>query len=216
MEALTDSKTWLFALFALLNNIPSSILLQRQLIVSSFGFTRFQTTLLGCFDGVLEIITIWTGVQLAAHLQDARAYVGTAYMTADVLAAILVTSLPWSNKIGLLCATYLTGNPPSQLRPSNCNTNSIHRYWHDRICALTLMAIERDGRTHEEGDHERNYPLRSGSRKLHRPAYVAGRVQATVCSPPTYVQRKKPDEGTETTFHGQSLDYAIFPANYCS
>ncbi|KAF8603605.1 MFS general substrate transporter [Ceratobasidium sp. AG-I] len=107
-EALHDPKTWLFASFSLFNNIPTSIGIQLGLIVESFGFTRFQTTLLGTLDGVIEIITIYTGVKLVEYFGDARAYVGSAYMVSDVLAAILVTTLPWSNKIGLLISVYLT------------------------------------------------------------------------------------------------------------
>ncbi|KAG8709120.1 hypothetical protein FRC09_000856 [Ceratobasidium sp. 395] len=107
-EALRDPKTWLFASFSLCNNIPTSIGIQRGLIVESFGFTRFQTTLLGTLDGVIEIITIYTGVKLVEYFGDARAYIGSAYMVSDVLSAILVTSLPWANKIGLLISVYLT------------------------------------------------------------------------------------------------------------
>ncbi|KAG9123380.1 hypothetical protein FRC07_015013 [Ceratobasidium sp. 392] len=81
---------------------------ERNLIVESFGFTRFQTTLLGTLDGVIEIITIYTGVTLVEYFGDARAYVGSAYMVSDVLSAVLVISLPWSNKIGLLISVYLT------------------------------------------------------------------------------------------------------------
>ncbi|KAG8758173.1 hypothetical protein FRC11_004024, partial [Ceratobasidium sp. 423] len=53
-EALHDPKTWLFASFSLFNNIPTSIGIQRSLIVESLGFTRLQTTLLGTLDGVIE------------------------------------------------------------------------------------------------------------------------------------------------------------------
>lgn len=48
IEALTDPKTWLFALLAAMNNIPNSLTNQRSIIVASFGFTTLQTTLLGC------------------------------------------------------------------------------------------------------------------------------------------------------------------------
>jgi hypothetical protein len=65
IEALTDPKTWLFALFSALDNIPNSLTNQRQIIVSSFGFTTLQTTLLGCVDGFVEIATIFTGVQVS-------------------------------------------------------------------------------------------------------------------------------------------------------
>ncbi|CAE6511582.1 unnamed protein product [Rhizoctonia solani] len=107
-EALRDPKTWLFASFSLFNNIPTSIGVQLSLIVESLGFTRLQTTLLGTLDGVIEIITIYTGVKLVEYFGYSRAYVGASYMVSDVLSAILVTTLPWSNKIGLLISIYLT------------------------------------------------------------------------------------------------------------
>jgi hypothetical protein len=65
IEALTDPKTWLFALFSALDNIPNSLTNQRQIIVSGFGFSVLQTTLLGCVDGMVEILTIFTGVNVS-------------------------------------------------------------------------------------------------------------------------------------------------------
>ncbi|CAE6355636.1 unnamed protein product [Rhizoctonia solani] len=79
-----------------------------HLIVESLGFTRLQTTLLGTLDGVIEIITIYTGVKLVEYFGYSRAYVGSTYMVSDVLSAILVTTLPWSKKTGLLISIYLT------------------------------------------------------------------------------------------------------------
>lgn len=109
VEALTDPKTWLFALFSALDNIPNSLTNQRQLIIASFGFTNLQTTLLGCVDGVIEIVTIFTGVQLASRVVNGRAYVGAVYFLPTLLAILLVNLLPWSNKVGLLFSQWLTG-----------------------------------------------------------------------------------------------------------
>ncbi|CAA7262313.1 unnamed protein product [Cyclocybe aegerita] len=109
IEALLDPKTWLFALFSALDNVPNSLTNQRQIIVSSFGFTPLQTTLLGCVDGVIEIVTIWTGVTIAARIPDSRAYVGALYMVPNVLGVFLVNFLPWENKIGLLFSVWITG-----------------------------------------------------------------------------------------------------------
>ncbi|KAJ7141964.1 major facilitator superfamily domain-containing protein [Mycena crocata] len=106
IEALLDPKTWLFALFSALDNVPNRN--QRQIIVSSFGFTTLQTTLLGCVDGVVEIITIWTGVTIAART-GSRAWVSFVYFIPNVLGTILVNVLPWSNKVGLLFSVWLTG-----------------------------------------------------------------------------------------------------------
>ncbi|KAM5541010.1 hypothetical protein V8D89_005321 [Ganoderma adspersum] len=108
-EALTDPKTWLFALFSALDNIPNSLTNQKQIIVSSFGFTNLQTTLLGCVDGVVEITTIYTGVRLAARYKDSRAYVGAIYFLPNILGVLLVNLLPWKDKVGLLFGQWLTG-----------------------------------------------------------------------------------------------------------
>ncbi|KAI0759893.1 major facilitator superfamily domain-containing protein [Irpex lacteus] len=88
---------------------PNSLTNQRQIIVSSFGFSTLQTTLLGCVDGTVEIVTIWTGVTLAARLKDSRAYVGTVYFIPNILGVLLINLLPWENKIGLLFGQWLTG-----------------------------------------------------------------------------------------------------------
>ncbi|KAJ6496103.1 major facilitator superfamily domain-containing protein [Mycena sanguinolenta] len=108
IEALTDPKTWLFALFSALTNIPNSLSNQKPLIVNSFGFTVLQTTLLSCVDGVIEIITIFTGVTVAARTGQ-RAYTAFVWKMPEVLGGILINALPWSNKIGLLCSLWITG-----------------------------------------------------------------------------------------------------------
>ena len=112
VEALTDPKTWLFALFSALDNVPNSLTNQRQIIVASFGFSPFQTTLLGCVDGVVEIVTIWVGVSIASRVPNSRAYVGTLFMIPNILGVFLVNFLPWENKIGLLFSVWITGMLP--------------------------------------------------------------------------------------------------------
>ncbi|TRM58593.1 major facilitator superfamily domain-containing protein [Schizophyllum amplum] len=109
IEALLDPKTWLFALFSALNNIPNSLTNQRSIIVTDFGFSTLQTTLLGCVDGVIEIVTIWTGVTIAVKIPNSRAYVGSIYLIPNILGVFLVNFLPWSDKIGLLFSVWLTG-----------------------------------------------------------------------------------------------------------
>lgn len=108
-EALLDPKTWLFALFSALDNVPNSLTNQRTIIVSGFGFSNLQTTLLGCVDGVIEIVTIWTGVTLAARMKNSRAYIGALYFLPNILGVLLLNFLPWDNKVGLLFAQWLTG-----------------------------------------------------------------------------------------------------------
>ncbi|KAG2144027.1 MFS general substrate transporter [Suillus cothurnatus] len=87
IEALTDPKTWLFALFSALDNVPNSLTNQQTLILASFGFNALQTTLLSCVPGVIEILTIFT------------AYVGAMYFVPSWLGILLVNLLPWSDQV---------------------------------------------------------------------------------------------------------------------
>ena len=108
IEALTDPKTWLFALFAALNNVPNSLTNQLQIIVLSLGFTALQTTLLACVGGVIEIVTIYTGVTIASRIPNNRAWVGIAYFVPNLLGVFLVNLLPWHDKVGLLFSVWMT------------------------------------------------------------------------------------------------------------
>ena len=111
IEALTDPKTWLFALFAALDNVPNSLTNQLQIIVLSFGFTTLQTTLLGCVGGMIAIVAIYTGVKIASRIPNSKAWVGIAYFVPSLLGIFLVNLLPWHDKVGLLFAFWITGPP---------------------------------------------------------------------------------------------------------
>ncbi|KAG2031361.1 MFS general substrate transporter [Suillus americanus] len=111
IEALTDPKTWLFALLSALCNVPSSILNQQSLILASFGFSYLQTTLLSCIPGVIQVLTVFTGVRLAIRRPNSRAYVAAMYFVPAWLGVLLVNLLPWSNRAGLLAGQFLAGFP---------------------------------------------------------------------------------------------------------
>ena len=101
-----DPKTWLFALFSKMFRVLTN---QRQMIVASFGFTYIQTALLGCVDGVVTVVTIWTGVEMVARIPNSRAYVGSLYVIPTLLGTFLINALHWDNKVGLLFAKWLVG-----------------------------------------------------------------------------------------------------------
>ncbi|KAF9520827.1 hypothetical protein BS47DRAFT_1370309 [Hydnum rufescens UP504] len=104
LEALRDPKTWIFSLF----NIPNSLTNQRAIIVKSFGFSTLVVTLLGCIDGLIEIVTIFSAVKIVERIPNSRASVAALYYIPNMLGAILILALPWQNRNGLLAATYLT------------------------------------------------------------------------------------------------------------
>jgi MFS transporter, ACS family, allantoate permease len=109
VEALMDPKTWLFALFSVLDNIPNSLTNQIQIIIVSFGFNPLQTTLLSSVSGVIEIVTILTGVTIASQIPGSIAWVGILFFIPNLLGVFLVNFLPWHDKVGLLFALWLTG-----------------------------------------------------------------------------------------------------------
>lgn len=121
-EAFMDPKTWLFALFAALDNVPNSLTNQTAIIITEFGFSNLQTTLLGCVGGVVEILTIFTGVKIASRIPNSRAWVGIIYFIPNIMGCLLVSLLPWSHKVGLLFSVWLTGTwslPSLDLMPKS-------------------------------------------------------------------------------------------------
>jgi len=169
IEALTDPKTWLFALFSILDNVPSSYLNQRQIIVSSFGFSFLQTTLLSCVDGVIEIVTIWVGVTIASRIPNSRAYVGAIFFIPNLLGVFLVNFLPWSNKIGLLFVQWIMGQCCSIIF---CKSHSRAVGAH-RVCIGFILALERYCRPHEEGYCQCNHAFCVLHWKCNRSFHVA-------------------------------------------
>ncbi|KAG1741544.1 MFS general substrate transporter [Suillus paluster] len=107
VEALTDPKTWLFALFSALINVVNSLTIQQSLIIASFGFTDVQTTLLSCVIGVVFILAIFTAIRLATRWPNSRAYIGAISFIPAWSGILLVNLLPWSDRAGLLVGQYM-------------------------------------------------------------------------------------------------------------
>ena len=109
IEALTDPKTWLFALFIIFTSIPGSLNNQLQIIIVSFGFNLIQTTLLSSVNGVVVVVAIFTCVTIASRTPNNIAWVGIAFYVLDMLGVFLANFLPWRDKVGLLFGVWITG-----------------------------------------------------------------------------------------------------------
>jgi len=108
IEALKDPKTWLFAFFSGLSNIFNSLSNQRQIVLTLFGFNLLQTTLLGCVDGVVEILAVYLAVTSASYWKNGRAYSAALSFLPSILGCILLIALPFHDRIGLLFSYWLT------------------------------------------------------------------------------------------------------------
>ncbi|KAF6763855.1 major facilitator superfamily domain-containing protein [Ephemerocybe angulata] len=108
LETLKDPKVWIMALFAAVVNVPNSLINQRQIIVNQFGFAPIHTTLIGCVDGVVEILTIWLGVSLTRIPALGRGYTSILMFVPALLGSLLVNTLRDSNRVGLLFSYWVS------------------------------------------------------------------------------------------------------------
>ncbi|KAK2466721.1 hypothetical protein APHAL10511_000979 [Amanita phalloides] len=107
IEALTDPKTYLLALFAATSQIFNSLVNQRQIIVNEFGFNLIQTTLLGCADGLIDVLVILAGITLVTFPFIGRAYAVVIMYIPATIGSILVQTLPFKNRVGLLFSYWI-------------------------------------------------------------------------------------------------------------
>ncbi|KAH9950247.1 MFS general substrate transporter [Amylocystis lapponica] len=155
IEAFKDPKTWLFFFFAAISNVTNSLSNQRQIIVSEFGYTPLQTTLLGCVDGVVEIIVIFCTVTSATYWKNGRAYSGALAYCVAILGAILVNTLPSHDKVGLLFSYWIAitdiapfvvmlawvGSTTAGHTKRLCLPTSAHEAHPDQNAGITTNAI---------------------------------------------------------------------------
>ncbi|KAK2608167.1 hypothetical protein N8I77_006794 [Diaporthe amygdali] len=115
IEAIRDPKTWLFFFLAAISNLQNGIGTQYSLIIQSFGFTTVQTTALNIPAGAAQIISTTLATLILRRFPNARGWIAIAFFVPSVLAVVLLMSLPWSNRLGLLCAYYVMcfGGAPS-------------------------------------------------------------------------------------------------------
>lgn len=114
LEAITEQKTWLFFLHAWSQEMANGLTNQYSLIIKSFGFSTLQTTLLGCVNGLTAFVSLASAAIILAKTTNYRAWLSSAAYIPPIISCILLLSLPWSNRWGLLTAIWIraTGGIP--------------------------------------------------------------------------------------------------------
>ncbi|KAL7893525.1 MFS general substrate transporter [Trichoderma sp. SZMC 28014] len=129
IEAVKDPKTWLFALHALSQEMGNGINNQTSLIINSFGFTVFQTTLLSTVSGVIAFFTLSAAAIALYKTRNARAWISLVAYVPAVISSILLLALPWSNRWGLIVGVWLrytTGVPYAVVMIWAANASAGH------------------------------------------------------------------------------------------
>ncbi|KAL7941292.1 major facilitator superfamily domain-containing protein [Trichoderma barbatum] len=129
VEAIKDPKTWLFALHAWSQEMGNGINNQTSLIINSFGFTVFQTTLLSTVSGVIAFFTL-SAAAIALHkTRNSRAWISLIAYVPAVISSVLLLALPWSNRWGLIVGVWLrytTGVPYAVVMIWAANASAGH------------------------------------------------------------------------------------------
>jgi MFS family permease len=114
IEAIKDPKTWLFFLHAWSQEMANGLTNQYSLIIKSFGFTTLQTTLLGCINGVTALVSLGAAAWILAKTHNCRAWVSAVAYIPPIVSCIMLLTLPWGNRWGLLTAIWIraTGGIP--------------------------------------------------------------------------------------------------------
>lgn len=107
IEALSDPKTWLFFLHAWSQEMANGLTNQYSLIIKSFGFSTLQTTLLGCINGITALISLGAAAIILSKTKTTRAWLSAASYVLPIVSSIMLITLPWDNKTGLLVAIYI-------------------------------------------------------------------------------------------------------------
>jgi MFS family permease len=105
IEALKDTKIYIFMLYAVLANFVGGIGIQYSLIIKDFGFNIKQTTLLNIPSGGLMVITVTFSLLLLHRFPNARGWISALSYIPCIIAAILLIALP-NNRLGLLISFY--------------------------------------------------------------------------------------------------------------
>ncbi|CAI7597903.1 unnamed protein product [Penicillium glandicola] len=106
-EALKDPFCWFAVLFGFFGTFASPVLKFASLVISGFGWSPFNTMLVGLPSGALQIIFIWTTVLGMRATKIPRCYWGLALTVLPLIGNIGIFLIPSTNKWGLVIFTWL-------------------------------------------------------------------------------------------------------------
>ncbi|KAJ5376446.1 hypothetical protein N7509_013332 [Penicillium cosmopolitanum] len=90
-ESLLDIRFWLINLLCLANTIPNgAVSAFAPLIVNGFGFSKFNSTLLGMPSGASQVLALWISGYLASRFNGIRHFLMIGGLLVALLGAVLI------------------------------------------------------------------------------------------------------------------------------
>ncbi|OHX01136.1 pantothenate transporter [Colletotrichum incanum] len=113
-EALTDPRTALYALMALFITLPTPIVKFSSLVINGFGYSKFETMLVGLPSEAIAFILVWIGGLGPRFFPNTRCFFGVFLAAVPMLGSLLLVILPANLKWGIVASTWLAGStaPP--------------------------------------------------------------------------------------------------------
>ncbi|KAL0934893.1 pantothenate transporter [Colletotrichum truncatum] len=113
-EALTDPRTALYALMALFITLPTPIVKFSSLVINGFGYSKFETMLVGLPSGAIAFILVWIGGLGPRFFPNTRCLFGVFLAMVPMLGSLLLVVLPSHLSWGIVASTWLAGStaPP--------------------------------------------------------------------------------------------------------
>lgn len=132
-EALQDPRTGLFALMALFITLPTPIvkvspdrkhhfMTSRKdlrdtdiaaqfssLVINGFGYTKFQTMLVGLPSGAIAFTLVWIGGLGPKYFPNSRCYFGVLLAIIPMIGTLVLLLLPASASWGIVASTWFAG-----------------------------------------------------------------------------------------------------------
>lgn len=107
MEALRDPFCWAAVLIGFLGTFASPVLKYASLVISGFGWSKFNTMLVALPSGFLQILFIWIAVIGIRVTKIPRCYWGVALTVLPLVGNIGIYLIPSTNKWGVVVFTWL-------------------------------------------------------------------------------------------------------------
>ncbi|KAI0025433.1 major facilitator superfamily domain-containing protein [Xylariomycetidae sp. FL0641] len=112
IEAVTDPKVIVLGLISFVNAIASGGLSFASLVISGFGFTAIQTTLMNLPLSAVQAVAQLSAGFLASKIPNSRLHIGAVAMLPPIVGTVLINQLPEASKWGRLVGVWLLGSYP--------------------------------------------------------------------------------------------------------
>ncbi|KZF19152.1 permease of the major facilitator superfamily [Xylona heveae TC161] len=109
IEAIRDPLTWLFGLQSFALMIANNLAYQQNLLFLGIGVSNLGSTLVGVAGSGFSVVCCIIAAFLIRRFPNNNAYFGVWWCIPAIVGAIVVVTLPWSNRVGILAGILLAG-----------------------------------------------------------------------------------------------------------